>query len=157
MQSPFARAGLCLPPADNQRDAPGAADRYAVSQSANTPQSGHPSKSLLSSSMIQMFTQPRASRTESSSSSSSPGEAMPKIVDVTALCSASAPVSGRAPAISHALRPSTCSAASAAVQARSGSLQHSPSPSDLPLSRQKHGSSQQLARWPTGPCDHRPV
>ena len=151
MQSPFAKAGLCLgQPAADKTSGTSAAERYAAAQLAAALQSGRHSKTTLSSSMMQIFTQQRASQTESSSSSSSPDAAVPRIIDVTALCSTSMPISSRAPAVPQPFNASSSSAISQAAQARSGSLHHSPSPSDLPLSRQKRGGSQQLGRWPAG-------
>jgi hypothetical protein len=140
MGSPFAKAGLCIRP-------PQADQRYTAAQPS---QSGRLSKTTLSSSVMQLLTQQRASQSGSYSSSSSPDATGPKIIDVTALCSTGVPISSRAPVVPQRLNASSATADAHALQARSGSLHHSPSPCDLPLSRQKRGDSQQLMRWPAG-------
>jgi hypothetical protein len=149
MESPFAKAGLCLGPAD-QHDGISVAERYTAAQPSSALQSGRLSKITLSSSVMQMFMQQRASQSESDSSSPSPDAAGPKIIDVTALCSTGVPISSRAPPVPQKLENSRPTARPHPLQARSGSLHRSPSPCDLPLSRQKRGDSQQLMRWPAG-------
>jgi hypothetical protein len=151
MESPFAKAGLCLgPPPTHHHDGISAAERYTAAQPSSALQSGRLSKATLSSTVMQMFMQQRASQTESDSSSPSPDAAGPRIIDVTALCSAGVPISSRAPVMPQSMNVANAAANSHALQARSGSLHHSPSPCDLPLSRQKRGASQQLMHWPPG-------
>ena len=151
MESPFAQAGLCLgPPPADQHDNSSVAQRYTAAQAS---QSGRLSKATLSSAVMHMFMQQRASQTESDSSSPSPDAAGPKIIDVTALCGTGVPISSRAPVKPHSANAAFAANAAAnshALQARSGSLHHSPPPCDLPLSRQKRGDSQQLMHWPPG-------
>lgn len=148
MESPFAKAGLCLgPPPADQHAGISAAERYTAAQPS---QSGRLSRATLSSTVMHMFLQQRASQTESDSSSPSPDAAGPRIIDVTALCSTGVPISSRAPPVQKNLNASSANASPRALQARSGSLQRSPLPCDLPLSRQKRGDSHQLMRWP--PC-----
>ena len=148
MESPFAKAGLCLgPPPAEQHDGISVAERYTAAQPS---QPGRLSKATLSSTVMQMFMQQRESQTESDSSSPSPYAAGPKIIDVTALCSTGVPISSRAPVMLQNVNAANAAANSHAQQARSGSLHHSPPPCDLPLSRQKRGNSQQLMRWPAG-------
>lgn len=148
MESPFAKAGLCLgPPPADQHDNISAAQRYTAAQAS---QSGRLSKATLSSTVMQMFMQQRASQTESDSSSPSPDAAGPKIIDVTALCSTGVPISSRAPVMPQNVNASSAAASSHDLQARSDSLHHSPLACDLPLSRQKRGDSHQLMHWPPG-------